>query len=648
MKKIILIPFILLCISLSAQTLINNKGNRNQSYPVITETKTEIVNLINQVSQDSLEKHIRFMQSFIRNAQSPAAVTIQNYLVDCFESYGYEDISIHYFDYNSQQLDAGDVVVVKKGTEFPDEYILVTAHYDSFNDPGANDDASGTAGVLECARLLKNFPAKRSIIFLPLNGHELPCVCSGSKAFAKKCATENMNVLAVFLMDMIGWFPPDNPNTIMASGYSYITKALFNFYQQTANTYIPSIPTIRFSFGDMQSDNQPFNKYEYPALYIGDYEYSKINPCYHQPCDTLGSGVNRLDLAEAFIQAVIAATAELSNAWLPPQNLSACTGLDFIKVSWDSSGENNSYKVFKNNTMLLETTNNFYLDYDVEVGEKYEYYVVDLSVAPSNKDEVIFVEPLQLPYYNDFNNSKFGFEQSDWVLRSVGEKNSLCNTNGSGIFKDNYLSIAEMDWFPIPNNTENISIRFKWQGNLYGNSYITYSSYCLDPTQVKSDAGLWFEVTNDRKTWHKLAYITGRNSSWMEYEFSLNEFKNSDFFQARFRLESSGAENISFAKRGYITDIEINYTLGIDEAKQPSPYISSFNFMPNPANTYINVLTNQQEPYHIFIYDVSGRIIFEQDAFNDGILNVAHLKAGSYLVVASTKQHRVARKLIIQ
>ncbi len=97
-----------------------------------------------------------------------------------------------------------------------------------------------------------------------------------------------------------------------------------------------------------------------------------------------------------------------------------------------------------------------------------------------------------------------------------------------------------------------------------------------------------------------------------------------------------------------ITDVEINYDLGLDDAKERSSYISSFHLTPNPASTYINIETNQLEPYHIAIYDMTGRVIFAQEGFTDGALNVAHLKAGNYLVVASTKQHRAAKKLLIQ
>ncbi|MCL2041398.1 MAG: M28 family peptidase [Bacteroidales bacterium] len=645
MKKVIIIIAAMGSLFASAQQLIDNKGNRNQSYPVITQTNPEVVQLINLVEQDSLEARIRYMQGFYRVATSPAAVTVQDWLVSHFESYGYgsDDISIHYFTLNSQPVAAGNVVVVKKGSEFPDEYIMITSHYDhsTFDTPcgpGADDNASGTSGVMECARLLKDFPTKRSIMFVPFNAEEYWMV--GSFPFAQKCATENMNIIAHLNMDMIGWFPPSNPNTIMASGYSYISKTLFDYFHQTANTYIPSIPTIRLSDGDSYGgDHMPFNMYEYPSLYIGDIEYHDQHPCYHQPCDTLGNGVNRLDLAKSFVQATLCAAAELANAWLPPQNLSACSGTDHITVTWDSSGESDIYKIYRNNALIDLTTETSYIDNDVEIGKEYEYYVIALSCetrqesAPSYKDKVTFVKPLQLPYSNDFSVNKYGFEQSNWVLRNVNGKSALCNTEGNGYVPDNYLTLAESDWFPIPEDTENITARFKWQGTLNGIWYNT---------------SLFFEVTNDRKTWHKLAAISGNAMGWKNCEFSLNQYIGSDFLQVRFRLESSGAQNYSYTKIGYVTDFEIVFEDGTGIQQPEQTYFKDLVIAPNPTPGRFNINTFQDMPYQIFVYNMQGQIIFQQEHFRDGSLDLSSFPKGAYMIRVAIDGHSIARKIMLQ
>ena len=113
-------------------------------------------------------------------------------------------------------------------------------------------------------------------------------------------------------------------------------------------------------------------------------------------------------------------------------------------------------------------------------------------------------------------------------------------------------------------------------------------------------------------------------------------------------MESSGSQEYSYTKLGYITDVEVIFESDTISVKENTPYISSFNFSPNPTSDYINIVTNRQEPYHIAIYDMTGKIVFAQDNFSDGQLNVAHVRKGSYLIVASTKQHRVAKKLVIQ
>jgi hypothetical protein len=380
--------------------------------------------------------------------------------------------------------------------------------------------------------------------------------------------------------------------------------------------------------------------YEYPSLYIGDTEYHSMHPCYHRSCDTLGNGVNRLDLAKAFVQATLCAAAELANAWLPPQNLSACPGTDNITVSWDHSGEFALYKIYKNNMFLEITAENRYVDYDVEIGEKYEYYVVALSCesrqdgAPSNKDFVTFVEPLQLPYSNDFSADKHGFEQSDWVLKNVSGKSSLCNTAGNGSAPDNYLTIAELNWFSIPENTKDITIRFKWQGTLNG---------------IWLNTGMFFEVTTDRKTWHKLAYISGSAMGWKNCQFSLNEYIGSDFLQARFRLESSGAQNQGGIKIGYITDVEIVFEdiSGVQEPEQPT-YFKDLVVSPNPTIGKFNIATFQDAPYQISVYNMLRQRIYQQDSFRDGNLDLSFLPAGTYVVKVSLDKHSIARKVVIQ
>ena len=89
--------------------------------------------------------------------------------------------------------------------------VLVTGHYDSRNSdtldakgdaPGANDDASGTAVSLECARVLSQLKFPGTIIFLTVAGEEQGL--NGSKHFAQMAKEQGWNIEAVLNNDIVG------------------------------------------------------------------------------------------------------------------------------------------------------------------------------------------------------------------------------------------------------------------------------------------------------------------------------------------------------------------------------------------------------------------------------------------------------------
>jgi hypothetical protein len=106
-----------------------------------------------------------------------------------------------------------NVYAVLKGTdpEAANHIVLVTGHYDSRNSqndnitddaPGANDDASGTAVSLECARVLSKLKFPGTIIFLTVAGEEQGLY--GSKHFAQMAKQQNWNLEAVLNNDIVG------------------------------------------------------------------------------------------------------------------------------------------------------------------------------------------------------------------------------------------------------------------------------------------------------------------------------------------------------------------------------------------------------------------------------------------------------------
>lgn len=104
-----------------------------------------------------------------------------------------------------------NVLAIKRGTTYPNRYVIMAGDIDSrvsdpldytSDSPGANDNASGMAGVLEAARVLSKYDFKSSILFVGLSGEEQGLY--GGKHLAAKAVEENWDIIAVLNNDMIG------------------------------------------------------------------------------------------------------------------------------------------------------------------------------------------------------------------------------------------------------------------------------------------------------------------------------------------------------------------------------------------------------------------------------------------------------------
>lgn len=645
MKKhlLLIIAFLFGFNALQAQVLINNKGNRNQTYPSVTETNPTIMEMIRQVDTVNLYNTIDWMQQYIRDAIKPEALITQNYLLDRFEEIGLETY-IHNHTATiggTDTLEAGNVIAVQLGTEFPDEYIIISSHYDHPDGPGADDNASGTAGVLECARILSQHEFKRTILYIPFNGEERWMV--GSYPFVHKCARENMNILGVFNLDMIGFWPgPEYGDVTMYSGYSYISQQLFDYYQHVANLYIPEMPTYRFSVVDSYGgDHMSFNIYEYPALYIGDIEYHAENMHYHRPSDTIGAGVNCFALAQGFVKATIAATAELANGWLAPQDFSAVVKEGKVFLSWNEAPETESYRLFKDDELLIETKETSFIDEDFIDNEWLRYYVKGIHVSgkespASNQDSVFTIQELQLPVSYDFKGDTVEglfLNNNNWILDNWGSQNVLAAKTYT---HDNILQIIETQWFSIPDSVENVTLGLK----IINSNFVSWSPY---------NGNTYVEVTTDRKTWHKLAIVPQTGNGWKDVFVSLNDYIGSDYVQARVRYESSGeGEMLTWSRDIYIDDLFINFTPTSSTPEFPTQENFDLSLSPNPSDGIVNITSGLKQEYGISVYNILGVRLFSDDNFTDGPLDLNFLPKGTYFITVDNGTDRITKRFVLK
>ena len=170
-----------------------------------------------------------------------------------------------------------NVVATHWGTS--DEVLVLGAHFDSVDNPGADDNATGTALVIECARVLAQFPRTSTVHFVLFDREEQGKV--GSEAFVAAHSDEDIRYAVT--ADMIGQdhgaFAYDLFHT---SPSGDLTAQFALALEQFGGGLGANLLSGPYSF----SDHWSFESAGIPALVIIEADYS-ANTNYHQPTDAI-------------------------------------------------------------------------------------------------------------------------------------------------------------------------------------------------------------------------------------------------------------------------------------------------------------------------------------------------------------------------
>lgn len=195
----------------------------------------------------------------------------------------------------TEKVEVRNVMGMIKGTELPDEYLVIGAHYDhvGFSKPndatkdsiynGADDNASGTTGMLISAEALANAPAKpkRSIVFVAFSGEEKGLL--GSKAFVDTPPLPISKCVAMLNMDMIG----RSINDTLYIGGNTRCKELANLNAEL-NLSLFQSDTMHLAYTIEQyffrSDQASFAMKRIPVLFY----YTGEHEDYHKVSDEIG------------------------------------------------------------------------------------------------------------------------------------------------------------------------------------------------------------------------------------------------------------------------------------------------------------------------------------------------------------------------
>ncbi len=319
MKKIILITLLLVSgIITSAQA----PHLFEHTYPVIETENPEIRSLMDSVSIDSIKANIEHLCSYhTRRFDSRYIWEVQDWLTNRYEQFGIDSIQLHDFKINKPDYPeetADNVIAVQWGTKTPQEFVICGAHYDSWNSdgtnpdtirsPGADDNASGVAGILETARLLSHHTFDRTIIYANWCAEEIGLV--GSTAYAEDCAAQNMDIVGYFNLDMTGYLEEGSDIHVHLM-YTTQDSLIANFVYNFSHIYFPEMPIHQnwLAWGD--SDYSSFNRSGYPAVHPFEDVYTS-SPFIHTRDDILGLSVNNLEQSKRFTELNLGLVATLA------------------------------------------------------------------------------------------------------------------------------------------------------------------------------------------------------------------------------------------------------------------------------------------------------------------------------------------------
>lgn len=186
------------------------------------------------------------------------------------------------------------------------ETVIIGAHYDSCFNPGADDNASGTAGLIEFARLLKGKPLRAKVRFVAFTNEEPPFFMTermGSRVYARDVQVKGEKVKAAIILEMLGFycekpfsqrylpllglFYPNRANFIALVGNfrtHAVTERLYKAFRAHSDFPVEKITSPDFIPGVNFSDHWSFWREGVPALMVTDTAFLR-NPHYHQSSD---------------------------------------------------------------------------------------------------------------------------------------------------------------------------------------------------------------------------------------------------------------------------------------------------------------------------------------------------------------------------
>lgn len=300
----------------------NARGRYDNPSSTSKRKDAGIDSVVSKVDSARLVETLSALTSFsTRWSLSPELVHARDWLKQRFIELGYDSRRVRLVELQLPERTVAHSVIC--GPDRLDQgFILVGAHYDTISEnpsiaaPGADDDASGIAVVLEAARIFAQVELKRGVMFAAFAGEEQGLF--GSQSIASLAAKEKWAIDVMVNLDMVGHVDPERPTNIIVEydmgnadpRNDAAAKAFGLQMAQLAADYT----SMTVEHTDIwSSDYMPFESKGFPC--IGLYDGAADAAFYHTVQDRIGHvDLTRLTEVTRLVCAFVANTAELKSS----------------------------------------------------------------------------------------------------------------------------------------------------------------------------------------------------------------------------------------------------------------------------------------------------------------------------------------------
>jgi len=276
-----------------------------------------------------LRGHVQALIGERHPVASPEALhRAERYVADTFRLMGLDVTGYPFEAYGGTYR---NVIATLPGAGVDHPPLLIAAHYDTvLGSPGADDNASGLAVMLEAARSLKGHALARDVRFIGFCLEEENLL--GSRAYTAHLRAMNQPIQGMIALECVGYAspepgsqqtPPGIPVHVPATGDflgvigNEPARSLVESLSRAARTLVPelkAVPLVVPGRGELlpdtrRSDHAAFWDHDYPAVMLTDTANYR-NPHYHQPTDTMDT-IN-FTFMEQVVRCLIAAVRDLA------------------------------------------------------------------------------------------------------------------------------------------------------------------------------------------------------------------------------------------------------------------------------------------------------------------------------------------------